>query len=70
MSRVEDIEDAISRLSPEEYQSLTQWFLEREQARWDRQLDNDSVSGKLDYLFEEADEEDRDRLLREWPPAQ
>ena len=69
MSRVEEIEDAISRLSPEEYQSLAAWFLEREQSKWDQQMDRDSSSGKLDFLFEEADEEGRQGLLREWPQA-
>jgi len=69
MSRVEEIEDAISRLSPEEYQSLAQWFLQRQQAHWEQQLDRDSASGKLDSLSEEADEEDQQALLREWPPA-
>lgn len=69
MSRVEEIEDAISRLSPEEYKSLAQWFLDREQTQWDQQLDRDSASGKLDSLFEEADEEGRRGLLREWPPV-
>jgi len=54
MSRVEEIEDAISRLSPEEYQSLAAWFLERDQAQWDQQMDRDSASGKLDSLFAEA----------------
>ena len=41
MSRVEEIEDAIDRLGPEEQQ------------RWDKQLDSDNSSGKLDFLFEE-----------------
>ncbi len=67
MSRIEEIEDAISRLSPEEYQSLAHWFLEREQSKWDQQLDHDSASRKLDSLFEEADREGQCGLLREWP---
>jgi hypothetical protein len=27
---------------------------ESEQARWDEQIDEDSASGKLDFLFEDA----------------
>jgi hypothetical protein len=54
MSRVEEIEDAITRLSPEEYQRLARWFLEREQSQRDQQMDRDSACGKLDFLFEEA----------------
>ncbi|HLN00915.1 MAG TPA: hypothetical protein VK335_16625 [Bryobacteraceae bacterium] len=67
MDRVEEIEDAISGLAPDEYQRLVQWFRTREQARWDAQMDRDSSAGKLDFLFDEADEESAHGLLREWP---
>lgn len=69
MSRVEEIEDAINRLSPEEFRRFAQWFREREQERWDAALDRDSASGKLDFLFEEAKREGQEGLLREWPPT-
>jgi hypothetical protein len=65
MSRVEDIEDAIDRLGPEEFQRIARWVHEREQQRWDEQLDRDSNSGKLDFLFEEADDESKEEILRE-----
>jgi len=68
MDRVEEIEAAISGLLPEEYQRLVQWFRRREQARWDEQMDRDSSAGKLDFLFEEAEGESAQGLLREWPP--
>ena len=68
MDRVEEIETAIQALPPEEYHRLVQWFRAREQARWDDQMDRDSASGKLDFLFEEADRESAQGLLREWPP--
>jgi hypothetical protein len=67
MSRIEEIEDAVLRLSPEDYQQFTKWFLEREHSRWNEQLDRDSASGKLDFLFEEADQEGSKGLLRDWP---
>ena len=31
-------------------------------------MDRDSAGGKLDFLFEEADRESDQGLLREWPP--
>jgi hypothetical protein len=68
MDRVEEIEDAISGLAPEEYQRLVHWFRASEQARWDEQLDRDSCAGKLDFLFAEAEEKSAQSLLREWPP--
>jgi hypothetical protein len=45
---------------------LAEWFRAREQERWDEQIDNDS-SGKLDFLFGEADSESEQGLLRDWP---
>jgi hypothetical protein len=54
VDRVEEIENAISGLAPDEYQRLVQWFRTREQARWDAQMDRDSSAGKLDFLFDEA----------------
>ncbi len=68
MDRVEEIEAAISGLPPDEYQRIFQWFRQLEQTRWDEQMDRDSAAGKLDLLFEEADSESAQGLLREWPP--
>jgi hypothetical protein len=55
MDRVEEIEAAIASLPAEEFLHLAQWFRAREQELWDEQLDNDSASGKLHFLFDEAD---------------
>lgn len=55
MSRVEEIEQAIDGLSAEDFWRLSEWIRERDQELWDRQMDEDSVSGKLDALFEEAE---------------
>ena len=67
MSRVEEIEAAIDGLPPEEYGRIVQWFRAREQKRWDEQMDADSLAGKLDFLFDEAESESAKGLLREWP---
>jgi hypothetical protein len=69
MSRIEEIEDAIDCLDPEEFRLVARWVRERERQRWDEQLDRDSSSGKLDLLFEEADKESPGGLLRDWPPV-
>lgn len=68
MDRVEEIEAAIHNLPPDEYRRLSEWFREFEQRRWDAQMDEDSSTGKLDFLFEEADGEAAQGLLLEWPP--
>ncbi|MGA3099193.1 MAG: hypothetical protein ABSF25_22275 [Bryobacteraceae bacterium] len=67
MSRVEEIEAAIDGLPPEEYGRIVQWFRAREQKRWDEQMDADSLAGRLDFLFDEAESESARGLLREWP---
>ena len=51
MSRIEEIEDAIDRLGPEEFRRIAGWVREREHQRWDEQLDCDTSSGKLDFLL-------------------
>jgi hypothetical protein len=70
VDRVEEIEAAIESLAPEEYQRLVDWVHDREQTRWDEQMDQDSTSGKLDFLFDEAKDESAQGLVREWPPSQ
>ena len=67
MSRVEEIEAAIDGLPPEEYGRIVQWFRAREQKRWDEQMDADSLAGRLDFLFDEAESESAKGLLRDWP---
>jgi len=68
MDRVEEIEAAITSLAPEDYRRLIDWIRTREEACWDEQMDRDSVSGKLDFLFGEAKDESEKGLVRDWPP--
>jgi len=49
--------DRYRRPAPEEYRRIVQWFRVREQTRWDEQMDADSLAGKLDFLFDEAESE-------------
>jgi hypothetical protein len=70
MSRVEEIEAAIESLPAEEYRRIVEWFREREQGRWDEQMDADFLSGKLDFLFDEAEIEAANGPLRDWPPQE
>ena len=59
MSRVEEVENAMVRLGPEEFNRIARWFREREQQRWDEQLYRDSESGQLDFLFEDTVDESK-----------
>ena len=70
MSQVEEIEKAIDSLPPEEFSRIAEWFRLREHQRWDLQMDEDSASGKMDFLFEEAEQESKAGFLHPWPAAE
>jgi hypothetical protein len=54
MSTVEDIEEAISRLPPEDLARFRAWFEEFEAARFDQKIERDAKAGRLDGLAEQA----------------
>jgi hypothetical protein len=68
VSSLREIEQAIERLSADEFAEIARWIHGRDQSRWDAQLDVDSASGRLDFLFEEAESEASAAGLEEWPP--
>ena len=49
-----DLENAVTGLSPEELARFRAWFIEFDTDAWDRRLVEDVNSGKLDSLAEEA----------------
>ena len=59
MSRVDEIEQAINQLPPEDFRRLAEWVRTREQRLWDDQMDRDASVGNLDFLIEEAKAEGR-----------
>jgi len=65
VASVEDIEDAISKLSPRDYTRFLQWFHGRDQQVWDDQLDRDAAAGKLDFLRREAQEARKPGIVRD-----
>jgi hypothetical protein len=57
------IKSAVVSLPVDEYRQFRDWFLERDWAQWDKQIQADSESGKLDFLVKEAmDEKSRGKL--------
>ncbi|MBD2742366.1 hypothetical protein [Coleofasciculus sp. FACHB-1120] len=54
MMTVEQIEAAILKLPPDEFQKFREWFLELDDQRWDNQLEKDIANGKLEDLAGEA----------------
>ena len=53
-SRLE-IESAIKQLPENEARNLAKWLQEYLNERWDRQLETDLASGKLDRLIAQAE---------------
>lgn len=63
MTKVQEIQTAIESLPREDYVRLRQWFSERDWEDWDRQIEQDSEAGRLDFLIQEAfDEKAKGRL--------
>jgi hypothetical protein len=54
MSTVEEIEQAISKLAPDDLARFRAWFEAFEAARFDEKIERDAKSGKLDRLAEQA----------------
>ena len=54
MSSVKEIEEAVSKLSPEQLSDFRAWFAEFDAEAWDRRLDQDVAAGRLDGLADEA----------------
>ena len=70
MSTVEEIERAIEQLPPADLTALAAWLLKRDNDEWDRRMDEDSATGRLDFLFKEAAVESKAGELRDWPTSQ
>lgn len=59
MSTIQEIEQAILKLSPGDFAALRDWLAEVDAGAWDRQIAADAAGGKLDRLLDEA-RRDRD----------
>ncbi|QSJ15405.1 hypothetical protein JYQ62_26685 [Nostoc sp. UHCC 0702] len=54
MSSLNEVELAVSQLSPEDLAAFRAWFAEFDTAAWDKQIEKDVVAGRLDALAEKA----------------
>jgi hypothetical protein len=52
MTKVQALKREIESLSPEELAELCAWLVERDADAWDREIERDAASDKLDRLFE------------------
>ena len=54
MTQIENIKAQIEALSPEDLNSLREWLEQKDELKWNRQIESNSANGKLDFLIEEA----------------
>ena len=54
MTSVKEIESAVANLSQDDLAQFRQWFQRYDAEVWDRQIEQDVASGRLDALAEEA----------------
>ena len=54
MTQIEVLEQQISELDDNSLSTLRDWFIEFDQKRWDKKLEDDSNAGKLDFLINAA----------------
>ena len=54
MGSVNEIEEAVRRLTPAELDAFRAWFAEFDGEDWDRQIEDDVAVGRLEALADEA----------------
>jgi hypothetical protein len=52
---LDEIKNAVEQLSSKEFDELVAFIRERDEDAWDKQFEEDVVSGKLDHLAKKAD---------------
>ena len=57
MSTVQDIEEAVKKLSEKERAKFRAWYAKFDGEEWDRQVEADVAAGKLHWIKEEARQE-------------
>ena len=60
MSSLQQIEEAVQRLSTQERAAFRTWFVAFDAGEWDRQFEEDVATGRLDCLAEEARADNRE----------
>ena len=64
MKNLEQIQEEIESLPENDFIQLRKWFSEKDWEKWDREIGEDSMTGKLDFLIAEALEDKEKGKLR------
>ena len=57
MSTLAEIEEAVAKLPPEQFSELLRRMQERDAETWDREMEEDAKSGRLDALHARLEQE-------------
>lgn len=52
---IEEVEQAVLEFTSEELNAFRKWFTDDDMAQWDKQIEADSESGRLDHLIGEIE---------------
>ena len=63
MKSIKEAIEFIESLPKEDFYKLRDWILERDWEKWDREIEEDSKSGKLDFLIKQALDEKKTRIF-------
>ena len=55
---VEEIQQAIRGLPNDDFQKIHRWISDLAWEAWDKEIEADSTSGKLDFLLTEGEEDE------------
>jgi hypothetical protein len=62
---IEDIENAVAKLAPDQFAKFRAWFEEFDAKRFDQKIERDAKAGKLDSLADQAIDDLRKGRARE-----
>lgn len=65
MKSIEEAIEFIESLPKEDFYKLRDWILERDWERWDEEIEEDSKSGKLDFLIKQVLDEKKQGFLED-----
>ena len=65
MSSIAEIQRAIISLTKSDYARLMRWLNDHDWGEWDRQIEEDSAEGKLDFLVSQAAKAKRQGTLED-----
>ena len=64
MGKVEHLEQQVASLAPDELATFRAWFVSFDADAWDKQIDSDAGTGRLDALAAAALDERRARRTK------